>query len=112
MVWVLVDVAVVLVALVLVALAGLGLWHRVRALGRAVGVASAQVAGLTDALDAVGAPREPAVASTAFSREHLERHSRTSPREFTSRPSRHHVSQAPQTPSGVRSTSSPEGGTP
>lgn len=95
MVWVLVDVAIVLGALVVLGLVCLGLWQRIKALGRAFGVAGTQMAGLTDQLDRLSAGREPAPAATTFTR--------TAPGR--------HVSQAPRTPPGVGSTRSPEGGT-
>ena len=90
MVWVLVDVAIVLVSLVVLGLAALGLWRRVKALGRAVGVASTQMAGLTDSLDTLGAAREPDGAVTTF----------------TPSTPRRHVSQASAPSPGVRSTRS------
>ncbi len=95
MVWILVDVAIVLVSLVVLGLAGLGLWQRVKALGRAVGVAGTQMAGLTDQLDALSAAREPATAATTFTRTAHGRH----------------VSQAARTSPGVGSSRSPKGGT-
>jgi hypothetical protein len=90
-VWVLVDVAIVLVALALLVLAGLSHWRRVKALGRALAVAGTQMAGLTDSLDTLGAAREPATAVTTFTRM----------------PPGGHVSPARERSPGVRSTRSP-----
>jgi len=94
-VWVLVDVAIVLVSLAVLGLVGLALWQRVEALGRAFGDASTQMAGVTDQLDALSAGREPATATTTFTR----------------RVGGRHVSQARGTSVGVRSARSPKGGT-
>ncbi len=90
MVWVLVDVAIVLVPLVLLGLVALALWRRVTALGRAFGVAGAQVAGLTDQLDALSTRRELPAATTTFTRT----------------PPRRSVSGPPGPSPGVRSTRS------
>ena len=64
--WILLDVALVLVALGLLVGAGLGLWRHVRVLSAAVGTAGRRVGELLAVLDSAGsAPRTAPVATPA-----------------------------------------------
>lgn len=54
--WVVVDVVVALLALGVLVLAGLGLWHRVTALGRAAATAGERLEQVAAQLEQVGAP--------------------------------------------------------
>ena len=82
--WVLVDVVLALLAVALLAVVALGLWRRVKALGRAVGVATAQLETVTAQLDTLSARDRP----------------------FAQTAPAGHLGQAPQPPRGVRSTRS------
>ena len=84
--WILLDVAVALLAVGLLGLAGLSLWRRVKALGKAVGIAGEQIAQVTAQLDGLQDRNRSPVPAPAG-----------------------HQSRAPQAPSGVRSPH-PSGG--
>ena len=84
--WILLDVAVALLAVGLLGLAGLSLWRRVKALGKAVGIAGEQIAQVTAQLDGLQDRNRSPVPTPAG-----------------------HQSRAPQAPSGVRSPD-PSGG--
>ena len=55
--WFLLDVALALVCLALLAAVALGLWRRIKALGSAVRVATDQFDTVSRQLDTVGGPR-------------------------------------------------------
>ena len=82
--WILLDVALAVLVLVLLALVALSLWHRVKALGAAVGVAGAQLAAVGAQLDGL-TDRDPAFRRPTPSG---------------------HVAQPTTTPPGVRSNPS------
>ena len=62
--WILVDVVLGLLAVGLLALVALGLWRKVKALGRAVGVATAQLEAVTASLDTLSDRNRPFVEAT------------------------------------------------
>ena len=78
--WILLDVVVALLAVGLLGLAGLSLWRRVKALGKAVGIAGEQIAQVTAQLDGLQDRNRGPVPTPAG-----------------------HQGRAPQAPSGVRS---------
>lgn len=80
--WILFDVVLALLVVGLLVLAGLSVWRRVKALGKAVGIAGEQLAHVTAQLDA------------------LQDRSRGFPVPTPAG----YQSQAPQAPVGVRST--------
>lgn len=82
--WVLVDVVLALLAVALLAVVALRLWRRVKALGRAVGVATAQLEAVSVQLDTLSERERPFVEATPAG----------------------HVVSGRQTPRGVRSTRS------
>ena len=59
--WVVVDVVVALLAVGVLVLAGLGLWRRLAALGRATAAAGTRLEEVAAQREQVGAPQEDAV---------------------------------------------------
>jgi hypothetical protein len=82
--WILVDVVLAGAAVALLVVVALGLWRRVKALGKAVAVATAQLEAVTAQLDTVG----------------------TRDRSFVTATPAGHLGQARQQPRGVRSRES------
>ncbi len=59
MLWILVDIAVALLAVVALAVVTLDLWRQVKVLGRGLGSAADRLGQVADALGAIGAAESP-----------------------------------------------------